>query len=105
MSTTTLTKQHPAELLRNAPLEVVLSVWGHAYRMGFLDDDAGLRVLCPHCHHVDINGPTAVVYNAADIRCSRAACRRGSTRTFFERLILDDADLLMAFYSALEVAS
>lgn len=95
VSATSRHAQHPVALLRRAPFAAVLHAWGTSHVLGILDDDAGLRILCPRCGHVDQNGPTAAVEHEGRIACPR--CRRAFTRAWLERLILEDADLLDAF--------
>ncbi len=97
------TRCHPADLVRTAPLAALLHAWGGAHWFGIVDDDAGLRIICPRCGEAGMNGPTAHVISASRISCTK--CRRAFTRALLERLITEDADLLEAFLAELEVTS
>lgn len=94
---------HPSAFVWRAPLRPLLAAWASQSHLGYIDDDAGLRTVCPRCRHVDCNGPTLVVLTAAVMRCHR--CRWFGNRAAIERRVLERPDLLDALIDELAVPS
>lgn len=91
---------HPVTLVRGAPLRALLAAWSTNYPFGLIDDDSGLRTVCPRCRRHDHNGGTLEVAGAALFRCWR--CGHTMNRPALERRVLEAPELLDAL--AAEVA-
>ncbi len=64
------------------------------YCYAYLDDELGIRFVCPSCKHYDHNGGAARLIDELGWYCHR--CDRKGTRYGLELYILKDYDLLTA---------
>ncbi|MBU6315709.1 MAG: hypothetical protein KGR47_04315 [Acidobacteria bacterium] len=92
-----------AQLVREAPLGVLLRAWGAPHPFGFIDDDAGTRTVCPRCRRITHNGPTLQVFSSVAMACW--SCRTEVNRARIERAVLESPVLLRELALELAVAS
>lgn len=97
------TVTNPRRAVENAALLALLEAYSDPYKPFslFQDGNGDVMFVCPRCHVHNWNGGTAVVLpDGWRWICHR--CRHRGTRAVFERIILEDADLLERFLEYIE---
>ena len=84
--TVTATRVQPRELARKVKMRTLIDALFGDEPFGVLDDDAGIRFICPRCGHRDHNGGTARPLDAWSWHCHR--CQWDGTRMAIEDAVL-----------------
>ena len=95
------TKTDPRNLVTKVSLVTLIEAVtsdGHPFAFIEMDDDT-VQFICPCCGRCNSNGGTATIIDKWRWRCR--PCRHTGTRYIFERLVLEDADIMDRFYRLL----
>jgi hypothetical protein len=84
---------NPRDVVEALPIEELAALVSGDGFFSFLDDDLGCRFRCTRCSFVDHNGGTAKVIDEWSWACGR--CRHRGTIYELQRVVMEDADLLV----------